>query len=84
MGAKVFIDIESADIKLVGDESDIMLPLSIYGQVQAWCRENNIIAKMAPEHPFMQTMFGVTLWRVQNEQHRTLFMLKWYDANSNC
>ena len=77
MAQKVFIDVESTDIKLVSDDRDIMLPLAVRPQVEEWCRVNEITAEPVGDRVFIQTMFGVTLWRVRDEQQRLAFILRW-------
>ena len=77
MAQKVFIDIESADIKLVSDDRDIMLPLRLRSEIEAWCRVNEITAEPVGDRVFIQTMFGVTLWRVRDDAQRVAFTLRW-------
>jgi hypothetical protein len=77
MAEKVFIDIESADIKLVSDHRDIMLPMKLTKEIQEWCRSNNITATPVQNQVMIQTMFGVTLWRIKNDKHRSWFAMKW-------
>jgi len=77
MSEKVFIDIESADIKLVGDHRDIMLPMKMTKEIQAWCDSNKVIAEPVQNHVIIQTMFGVTLWRIKDDEQRMLFTLRW-------
>ena len=74
---KTFIDIPTADIKLVSDDRDMMLPLAVRKQVEAWCASNEITAEPVGDRVFIQTMFGVTLWRVKDEAQRVAFALRW-------
>jgi hypothetical protein len=77
MAEKVFIDIEAADVKLIGDHRDIMLPAKLIEEIQAWCDANNVIAERLQNHVTIQRMFGVTLWRIKDEEQRMWFALKW-------
>ena len=77
MAQKTFINIEFADIKLVSDDRDIMLPLQLRKQVEEWCSINEITAEPVGDRVFIQTMFGVTLWRVKDEAQRVAFALRW-------
>lgn len=77
MTEKVFIDIESADVKLIGDHRDIMMPMKLTKEIQAWCEGNAIIAEPVQNHVMIQTMFGVTLWRIKDDKDRMWFTLRW-------
>ena len=75
MAEKVFIKRDS--YLLMSDERDIMLPMGSTKQVEEWCLNNNITAERVPRQIFVQTAFGVTLWRIKDEQHRMWFTLRW-------
>ena len=82
MGTKLFA--ESYGIKLMGDERDVMVSAKLQGQVLDWCKENGIeveisgVADKDNSHFHMiQRYFKVNLWRVRNDAHRTLFILRW-------
>ena len=77
MAQKTFIDIPTADIKLISDDRDIMLPLRLRPEIEAWCATNEITAEPVGDRVFIQTMFGVTLWRVKDEAQRVAFALRW-------
>ena len=72
MAEKVFIERKS--YKLISDERDVMLPMGLTNQVEEWCLNNNITAE---PQIFAQTLFGVTLWRIKDEQQRMWFTLRW-------
>jgi hypothetical protein len=77
MAEKVFIDIESADIKLISDERDIMLPLKLTKEIQSWCDSNGVIAERVQHHVIIQSLFQITLWHIKDEKHRMWFRLRW-------
>ena len=75
MAQKTFL--ERSGTKLQSDERDIMLPLSLGREIQQWCQDNNIQAVRVQNQVIVQTMFGVTLWRIPDEQQRAWFALRW-------
>lgn len=70
------------ELELVGDDHDVMVDWHQRLDVWAWCEENGIEFEYA-DSAHMTKHFGVDLWRIQNEKQRTLFLLKWSNANSN-
>ena len=72
---------------LLGDDRDIMLPAQLKKSVLSWCKKNSINVETPlnkdNEH-IARHYFGVNLWRVQNEQHRMWFMLRWGYKTSDC
>ena len=74
MAEKVFIERKS--LQLISDELDVMLPMGLTNQVEEWCLNNNITAERVPQI-FVQTAFGVTLWRIKDERQRMWFTLRW-------
>ena len=75
MAEKVFIKRDS--YLLMSDERDIMLPMGLTNQVEEWCLNNNITAERVQRQSIGQSAFGVTLWRIKDEQHRMWFTLRW-------
>ena len=75
MAEKVFIKQDS--YSLIGDERDIMLPMGLSKQVREWCESNDIKVEQNQLQIILQTNFGVTLWRVRDEQQRMWFALRW-------
>lgn len=56
---------------LMGDSRDITVPFSLRQQVWDWCEDNDI----TPE--YQGTLDGTDLWRIRNEEHRLMFVLRW-------
>lgn len=78
MGVKVFM--EQQGYSLVGDDRDIMLPVARRAEVQEWCASSGITAEVNLDpmvNELTARMFKVELWRVPDEQQRTLFVLRW-------
>lgn len=78
MATKVFKTYK--DLKLVGDERDIMVPARHRLAVLDWCDANDIAATLATGptvSSFSAINFGVNLWRVQDERQRVMFILRW-------
>ncbi len=75
---KVFA--ERYSLKLVGDAHDIMVPNKYQSEVLRWCAENGIVVEVYARDAndaMVQRLFNVNLWRVKDEAHRTLFILRW-------
>lgn len=64
-------------VKLIGDSRYIMTQSCLYDQIVTWCHENNIQARTVNTQAYSQMIFKSLLWRVDNEQQRLLFALKW-------
>ena len=75
MAEKVFIERDFG--QLISDERDIMLPLRLTKEVQEWCLTNNIKAERSQKQAIIQSYYGVTLWRIKDEQQRAWFILRW-------
>jgi hypothetical protein len=75
MAEKVFL--EQGSFRLISDERDIMLPLRLTKEVQKWCLTNNIKAEQNQKQAIIQSYYGVTLWRIKDEQQRAWFILRW-------
>ena len=79
MARKTFL--EENGMKLTGDDRDVMVPKRYYRDVLAWCADQGIIAEGAFDHDYNARMsafwFDVNLWRIKNEKHRMLFILRW-------
>ena len=76
MGTRVFA--ERSGAKLISDERDIAVDWRIRIPVWEWLVDNNIEC----EYQGANSTFGVDLWRIKNPEHRTLFLLKW--GNADC
>ncbi len=75
---KVFA--ERYSLKLVGDARDIMVSNKYQSEVLRWCAENGIVVEVYARDAndaMVQRLFNVNLWRVKDEAHRTLFILRW-------
>ncbi len=75
---KVFA--EKQGLKLVGDARDIMVPNKYQSEVLRWCVENGIVVEVYARDAndaMAQRLFNVNLWRIKDEAHRTLFILRW-------
>lgn len=70
MATKVFKTFRN--LRLIGDERDVMVPSQHYVAVLDWCAANDIQVELS-----IGPAFGQNLWRVRDEQQRTAFMLKW-------
>lgn len=78
MGIKVFM--ERDGYKLIGDDRDIMLPSAKHSEVLEWCSAHGVTAEVNHDplvNELSARMFRSELWRVQDEQQRTLFVLRW-------
>ena len=75
MGTKVFAQVRD-QLKLVGDEHDVMVDRRRRTEVWAWSEENGIAIEYAGS-PQISQFFNVDLWRVRDEKHRSLFILRW-------
>lgn len=79
MARKTFL--EHQGLKLCGDERDVMVPKQHYHEVMAWCADQGIMVEGALfsdyESRLSATLFGVNLWRIRNEKHRVMFLLRW-------
>jgi hypothetical protein len=50
---------------------DIIVPYTQRKEVWDWCELNKITAE------YQGTFYGRDLWRVENDEHRVRFILKW-------
>lgn len=75
MGVTVFAEYEK--YKLISDERDIAVAFNWRQAVWNWCQANGIDAEYQGTRP----IFHVDLWRIKNEQHRAIFLLKWGNEN---
>ncbi len=80
MARKTFL--EHQGLKLCGDERDVMVPKKHYHEVMAWCADQGIVVEGAFDardygSRLSATLFGVNLWRIRNEKHRVMFVLRW-------
>lgn len=78
MPTKVFR--ERNELKLISDERDVEVPAKYRIKVKEWCNDNGIEAALAlpvEGSTWAASVWGVNLWRVKNEHHRLLFLLKW-------
>jgi len=55
----------------MSDERDIAIPWSKRHEVHAWAEQNEIAIK------YQGTLGGLDVWRVQDDQHRAWFNLRW-------
>ena len=76
MAQKTFL--ECSGTKLQSDERDIMLPMDWSQEIQQWCQDNDIQVEAVQHQIIIQCMFGVTLWRIPDEQQRAWFLLRWW------
>lgn len=80
MGTRVFA--QRGEFELIGDDRDVMVDWNRRMEIWSWCDEHGIeIEYSGSAH--IAKYFSADLWRIKNEQHRTLFLLKWSHANSN-
>jgi len=82
MTRKTFLTING--LSLCGDERDIMVPKKYYWDVLTWCQDQGIVAENAFAHDqatyesrASAMLFDVNLWRIRNERHRVMFVLRW-------
>ena len=75
MVLKTFL--ERSGTKLQSDDRDFMLPMSLSQEIRQWCQDNNIQVEAVQHQIIIQSMFGVTLWRIPDEQQRAWFALRW-------
>lgn len=69
MTIKVFAECDI--VKLIGDSRDFTVPARFRTSYWLWCQENNIKTE------FQGSLNGVDLWRVKNDEHRMLAVLRW-------
>ena len=69
MATKVFA--EKGRVKLIGDERDIGVATRCRNDVLTWCNKNNI------DFLFQGYMAGIDVWRIQDNQQRAWFALRW-------
>jgi hypothetical protein len=75
MAQKTFL--ERSGTKLQSDDRDFMLPMDWSQEIQQWCLDNDIQVEVVQHQIIIQSMFGVTLWRIPDEQQRAWFALRW-------
>jgi hypothetical protein len=75
MATKIFM-IDKRGYSLHGDERDIMVDIKHYRDIINWCIENDIKA-VVNSSPIASSAFGKTLWKVEDEKQRMLFLLRW-------
>jgi len=75
MGTRVFARYRNTE--LVSDERDIMVSSQLINHVIAWCDLTGVTAEQVDTSPLIQWACGVNLWRVRDEQQRTMFALRW-------
>jgi competence protein ComGF len=73
---KIFAE-NDVGLRLVGDSRYVMTSESLHDEIVAWCRENNIRAKTVNSEAYMQMIFDALLWRIDNEEQRLMFALRW-------
>lgn len=73
---KVFAENDSG-LKLVGDSRYIMTPHRLHDDIVTWCHENNIRARTVNTEGYAQMIFGALLWRVDDDDQRVMFALRW-------
>jgi hypothetical protein len=71
MTAKVFYEWDK--FQIVGDSRDVPVDWKKREAVWDWCEANGIT--VAYQSTISQ--YGRDLWRVHNDKHRTLFILRW-------
>ena len=76
MAQKTFL--ERSGTKLQSDDRDFMLPMNWSQEIQQWCQDNDIQVEAVQHQIIFQSMFGVTLWRIPDEQQRAWFLLRWW------
>jgi len=76
MGTKVFLTTNNG-AQLISDERDIMVSNQLINRVIEWCEKTGIKAEQVVIYPTLQWTLGVNLWRVKDERHRALFILRW-------
>ena len=79
MATKVFLEYQG--FSLISDERDVMVSTDHRREVIKWCKQNKIQAELVTiglqEHKDIKSMFGVNLWRIKDDEQRTLFVLRW-------
>lgn len=80
MGTRVFA--ERGGFKLHGDDRDIAVNWQQRHEVLNWCLDNSIDANYNGFGTVSGKFFGVDLWRIEDEQQRMLFLLKWGTGDS--
>ena len=75
MASKIFC--QTHRYRLISDERDIMVSNQVIADVLEWCDRTGVVAEQVITQSVTQRMFGVNLWRVRDEQQRTLFALRW-------
>jgi hypothetical protein len=75
MAQKTFL--ERSGTKLQSDDRDFMLPMGLSQEIRQWCQDNDIQVEAVQHQIIIQSMFGLTLWRIPDEQQRAWFALKW-------
>ena len=77
MAIKVFR--EHGNLQLISDERDVLVPSQLRPAVLAWCLDNDILAEFTtdPAWELVDSIWGVNIWRVRDEQQRTMFILRW-------
>ena len=77
MAIKVFR--EHGNLQLISDERDVLVSSQLRSAVLAWCLDNDILAEFAtdPTWELVESTWAVNLWRIKDEQQRTMFILRW-------
>ena len=73
---KVFAENDKG-YKLVGDSRYVMTNQELYSEIITWCHENNIKARTVNTEGWSQMIFRSLLWRVDDEEQRVMFALRW-------
>jgi len=67
-------------LQLLGDPRDIAVPVAQYKEVVQWCKRMRIKAEIPLNRDnkhIAEHYFGLHLWRVQDDEQRVWFALKW-------
>lgn len=75
MGTKVFAKV--GKYQLHSDDRDVAVSWELRPNVWDWMQATGIEGEYQGACP----VFDVDLWRIKNEQHRALFLLKWGNEN---
>jgi len=78
MATKVFKTL--GNLRLVGDERDVMVSARHRLEVLDWCDANEIDAEISmgsTQSAWSASTFGVNLWRVRDKHQRVMFILRW-------
>jgi hypothetical protein len=75
MARKVFAT-DKRGYSLWGDDRDIMVALDYHRDVQEWCEANGVVA-IVNCSLLSAKAFGVILWRIDDEDQRLVFILRW-------